>query len=471
MAGQTRRPMASLALVATLLVLAAGIGARTNTVRADDCLTAPNSSAPDGSHWYYHIDRATQRKCWHVRATDQPAEQTAAPAASDASAVAPTAALKKPATSSGAPMSISPDAGAAPSLPSAKPRRASVTGAPGDERVRQSAEKGSQVWPTTPANTPIATIPGDSTSSWPSGKVLGVKNQDPPLSGLSADQPGQQSTQKDLVSSTAEAPPVQPSPPLRTGDQAAVPVPARADPVGTSVKTPEPTADPSDTRIESGQPLTDIRASDSAQTTAQDSVPVTQAEVANSPTSRPLAMFAVGALGLLVAGLLLRIVMKISSGHHQRVDRRGFDWIENRGRDEPDDDQFVHQPDGLSDYLQRPAMWTSPGSGRSRTGQTRRDNVRDGDAASDITDKIGMHQHRRTNIDPRDSDWIGKLVDDMQSSLVPNHRSGPRLQEDDSWPNDEGRNDCQSDEIRQREEALKQLKRDLDRLLQSPKVA
>jgi hypothetical protein len=182
-------------------------------------------------------------------------------------------------------------------------------------------------------------------------------------------------------------------------------------------------------------------------------------------------MFAVGALGLLVAGLLLRIVMKISSGHHQRVDRRGFDWIENRGRDEPDEDQFVHQPDGLSDYLQRPAMRTSPGSGRPRSGQTRRDNVRDGDAASDITDKIGMHQHRRTNIDPRDSDWIGKLVDDMQSALVPNHRSGPRLQEDDSWPNDEGRNDRQSDEIRQREEALKQLKRDLDRLLQSPKVA
>ena len=85
MAGQTRRPAASLAL---LLVLAAGAGVPANTARADDCLTEPNSPAPEGSHWYYHVDRATERKCWHVRVTDQPAEQAAAPAASDASGVA-----------------------------------------------------------------------------------------------------------------------------------------------------------------------------------------------------------------------------------------------------------------------------------------------------------------------------------------------------------------------------------------------
>jgi hypothetical protein len=146
MAGQTRRQTASLAPVASLLILAVGIGVLTNTAlntaRADDCLTAPNSPAPEGSHWYYHIDRATQGKCWHVRATDQPTEQTAAPTASDASADASTAAPRKPATSSNPPLSISPDAGAAPSSPPAKPRRASVSVAPGDELIRQSTEKG-----------------------------------------------------------------------------------------------------------------------------------------------------------------------------------------------------------------------------------------------------------------------------------------------------------------------------------------
>jgi hypothetical protein len=481
MVGQIRRRTA-LALVASLLVVAVGIGVPTNTARADDCLTEPNSPAPEGSHWYYHIDRATQRKCWHVRATDQPAEQTAAPAASDDSAAAPNAVLRKPATSSGAPMSISPDASAAPSSPPAKPRRAPAITAPGNELVPQSTEKESQVWPTTPAiaNTPMATILGDSTPSLPRVKVLGIKSQDAPVSGATADQPDQQSAQKDPALSSAEVPPGQPSPSSRTDDQSTVPAPAVGSawpsPAVTLVKTPEPKGGPSDSRIESGQPAADVEASDNIQTTAQDSAPVPQAETAKPPTSPPVAMFAAAALGLMVAGFLLRVVVKISSGRRQPVDRHGFDWIENRFQDESDEDQFVRQPDGLSDYVQRSATPTSRGSSGSRSGRTRRDNVLDEDAASAIRDKIGR---RRSNIDPRESDWIGKLVDDLQSSLVPlsGYRSGPPLQDvqdENSWPDDERRNNGTSqtsEEIREREEALKQLKRDLHRLLQSPKVA
>jgi hypothetical protein len=33
---------------------------------ADECIAAPNSPTPEGSHWYYHVDRATGRKCWRV---------------------------------------------------------------------------------------------------------------------------------------------------------------------------------------------------------------------------------------------------------------------------------------------------------------------------------------------------------------------------------------------------------------------
>jgi hypothetical protein len=326
----------------------------------------------------------------------------------------------------------------------------------------------------------MATIPGDSTSSLPRAKVLGVKSQDDPVSGATADQPGQQSAQKDPVSSTAEVLPRQLSPTSQTGDQATVPAPATGpawpDPVVTSVKTLEPTAGTSDARIESGQPSAGVRASDNAQSTAQDGAPITQAKTANFPTSRPIAMFAVAALGLVVAGLLLRIVMKISSGRRQRVDRRGFDWIENRDQDESGGDQILNQPEDLSDYLQRSAMRTSLGSGCSPSWRTRRDNILDRDAASGITDKIGMNRHRRINIDPRDSDWIGKLVDDLQSSLVlpSDYHSGSPLQDDDSWPDADRRNDGvsqNSEEVREREETLKQLKQDLDRLLQSPKVA
>jgi hypothetical protein len=39
--------------------------------RADDCLAAPNSTAPKGSHLYYHLNRAAEQKCWYVRSTEK----------------------------------------------------------------------------------------------------------------------------------------------------------------------------------------------------------------------------------------------------------------------------------------------------------------------------------------------------------------------------------------------------------------
>jgi hypothetical protein len=33
---------------------------------ADECLAAPNSPPSSGSHWYYRVERATQRKCWYI---------------------------------------------------------------------------------------------------------------------------------------------------------------------------------------------------------------------------------------------------------------------------------------------------------------------------------------------------------------------------------------------------------------------
>jgi hypothetical protein len=37
-----------------------------NPAHAATCNAAPNSPAPEGSHWYYRTDRATQRKCWYL---------------------------------------------------------------------------------------------------------------------------------------------------------------------------------------------------------------------------------------------------------------------------------------------------------------------------------------------------------------------------------------------------------------------
>jgi hypothetical protein len=33
---------------------------------ADDCLSKPKGLAPEGSHWYYRIDRASNRHCWYL---------------------------------------------------------------------------------------------------------------------------------------------------------------------------------------------------------------------------------------------------------------------------------------------------------------------------------------------------------------------------------------------------------------------
>ena len=80
MSGHIPRPVGSIALVATLLVSGVGIGVPANIARADHCLSAPNSLAPQGSHWYYQLDWATQRKCWYLRAFRQPAQRAAASA-------------------------------------------------------------------------------------------------------------------------------------------------------------------------------------------------------------------------------------------------------------------------------------------------------------------------------------------------------------------------------------------------------
>ncbi len=37
------------------------------TAAADNCLSAPNGDAPQGSHWYYRIERGTNRHCWYLR--------------------------------------------------------------------------------------------------------------------------------------------------------------------------------------------------------------------------------------------------------------------------------------------------------------------------------------------------------------------------------------------------------------------
>ena len=63
-------------LIIMLLTSIVGVTLLAVTARAEDCLAAPNSPAREGTRWYYRLDRASQRKCWYMRASDQPAQQT-----------------------------------------------------------------------------------------------------------------------------------------------------------------------------------------------------------------------------------------------------------------------------------------------------------------------------------------------------------------------------------------------------------
>jgi hypothetical protein len=62
---------------------------------ADTCLTAPNKPAPQGSHWYYRVERPSQRKCWRLVEKDRKdqtaAARTAPPAPDDEAEAMPPA--------------------------------------------------------------------------------------------------------------------------------------------------------------------------------------------------------------------------------------------------------------------------------------------------------------------------------------------------------------------------------------------
>jgi len=43
---------------------------------ADACRTEPGDQTPDGKHWYYRIERPSNRQCWYLRGIDERPAQT-----------------------------------------------------------------------------------------------------------------------------------------------------------------------------------------------------------------------------------------------------------------------------------------------------------------------------------------------------------------------------------------------------------
>ena len=89
MSAKIRRPIGLIGFVSALLVSSLSVSAPVNTAGAADCLTAPNSPAPENSRWYYRTDRMQQRKCWHLGAANQPPQQVAAQTARETALAKP----------------------------------------------------------------------------------------------------------------------------------------------------------------------------------------------------------------------------------------------------------------------------------------------------------------------------------------------------------------------------------------------
>src|SRR5260370_15801365 len=62
-------------LTCVALTTVAGSSARA----ADDCITGPKGQAPQGSHWYYSLNRVTHRKCWYLGAEGLKVRHVASP--------------------------------------------------------------------------------------------------------------------------------------------------------------------------------------------------------------------------------------------------------------------------------------------------------------------------------------------------------------------------------------------------------
>lgn len=63
--------------------LAAGLAiGPSRATRAADCLAEPDFRTPGPGHWFYRVDRATQKKCWYFKrdAVERPNAASSAPA-------------------------------------------------------------------------------------------------------------------------------------------------------------------------------------------------------------------------------------------------------------------------------------------------------------------------------------------------------------------------------------------------------
>jgi hypothetical protein len=96
-----------------MIVSAEALFAQHTSRAAEECMTKPGTAAPQGSHWYYHLDRANNRQCWYLAAEGAKVRPQTRPAASPAKSQSPkpiarSEAAPEPSAYAGAPVQTIP---------------------------------------------------------------------------------------------------------------------------------------------------------------------------------------------------------------------------------------------------------------------------------------------------------------------------------------------------------------------------
>lgn len=159
-----RKLTAALAGIAALMI-ALVAGYRASHAAQNDCLAAPNGAASGGQHWYYHLDRANNRKCWYLR--DLGAAAATPSTAPSQEGGSPTRDARGAAAADGAP-TVRPSAHTVPAPPpsiSSPPGRGAAAkidaGLPSEVSARSAAATSRQ--PANPASAPSAAAPHEAT--------------------------------------------------------------------------------------------------------------------------------------------------------------------------------------------------------------------------------------------------------------------------------------------------------------------
>src|SRR6185503_19619919 len=66
MQGRTKFALRAAIAASSVAVSALALAPASGAAPAGTCLAAPKGTAPQGSHWYYRLERPSMRKCWYL---------------------------------------------------------------------------------------------------------------------------------------------------------------------------------------------------------------------------------------------------------------------------------------------------------------------------------------------------------------------------------------------------------------------